>query len=218
MMDLDKVHDPSMIIAVDGVYRFFSTGPGVTLMRENAEGKWQPESRLFAEGSLPQWQNDLVPGNRGYLWAPDLIRIGESYFVYYSVSTFGKNVSAIGLAAGRSLDPKSPEWKWEDRGPVLKSRAEDRFNAIDPAVYRDENDGRLWLAFGSFWDGIFLVELDPKTGLLRDRAASPLRLACTPEIEAPFLHKRDGKYLGGRTRLRLVRLTWSPSDWPRVQP
>lgn len=297
MFDADKVHDPSTIIGVEGVHRFFATGPGVTLLRENAEGKWQPEGRLFAEGALPPWHNELVPGNRGYLWAPDVIRIGASYFVYYSVSTFDKNTSAIGLAVGRSLDPKSPDWKWEDRGPVLKSRAGDRFNAIDPAVFRDKADGRLWMSFGSFWDGIFLVELDPKTGLRREPASPPLRLAGAPEIEAPFLHQRDGRYylfgnwgkccrgtnstyeirvgrgdkitgpfldstgkdlregggtlllqstdefigpghasllrrdgqewlahhyyaksLGGRSRLRLVRLTWDPSGWPRVQP
>lgn len=193
-MDVDKVHDPSTIIGQDDIYRFFSTGPGVTLMRENAEGRWQPESRLFAEGGLPPWHNELVPGNRGYLWAPDVIRIGASYFVYYSVSTFGKNVSAIGLAMGRSLDPNSPDWKWEDRGPVLKSRASDRFNAIDPAIYQEEGDGRLWMTFGSFWDGIFLVELDPKTGLRREPDSPPLRLASAPEIEAPFLHKRGDKY------------------------
>jgi arabinan endo-1,5-alpha-L-arabinosidase len=297
MMDADKVHDPSTIIGIDGVYRFFSTGPGITLMRENTEGRWRPEGRLFAEGALPQWHDEVVSGNRGYLWAPDVIRIGASHFVYYSVSAFGKNVSAIGLAVGRSLDPKSPDWKWEDRGPVLKSRASDRFNAIDPAIFRDEADGRLWMTFGSFWDGIFLVELDPKTGLRRESESPPLRLAGAPEIEAPFLHKHHGKYylfvnwgkccrgtnstyeirlgrsdqitgpfldrsgkdlrggggtlllagvdefigpghasflhrngqewlahhyygksLGGRSRLRLVRVNWDASGWPRVQP
>ena len=87
--DAQKVHDPSTILGEDGVYRFFATGPGVSLLRESTDGSWQPEGRIFAEDDLPEWHHEQVPGNRGYLWAPDVIRVGDSYFVYYSVSTFG---------------------------------------------------------------------------------------------------------------------------------
>lgn len=37
-------------------------------------------------------------------------------------------------------------------------------NCIDPAVFVDEND-RQWLVYGSWSGGIFLLELDPSTGL-----------------------------------------------------
>jgi arabinan endo-1,5-alpha-L-arabinosidase len=194
MRDPEKVHDPSAIVAVDGVRRFFCTGPGVLLVREDAAGKWVREGRLFAEGRFPAWHEQVVPGNRGYLWAPDVIRLGEKFFVYYAVSTFGKNVSAIGLAVGGSLDPASPQWQWEDRGPVVASHSEDRFNAIDPAVFHDDANGALWMALGSFWDGIFLVELDPATGLRRNPAPAPVRLAWAPEIEAPYLHRHGSDY------------------------
>jgi arabinan endo-1,5-alpha-L-arabinosidase len=194
MRDPEKVHDPSTIILTHGVRRFFCTGPGVLLMREDAQGKWIPEGRLFAQGKYPAWHEQLVPGNRGYLWAPDVIQIREKFLVYYSVSTFGKNTSAIGLAVGAGLDPSSPQWQWEDRGPVFTSGRQDRFNAIDPAIFRDSSDGALWMAFGSFWDGIHLVGLDPSTGLRRDPKDNPVRLASAPEIEAPFLHQRDGYY------------------------
>ena len=36
-------------------------------------------------------------------------------------------------------------------------------NAIDPAVFYDE-DGRLWMTYGSFSGGIFILELDGSTG------------------------------------------------------
>jgi arabinan endo-1,5-alpha-L-arabinosidase len=193
MADPEKVHDPSTIVPTGGVHRFFCTGRGITLVREDASGKWLPEGRVFDEGKFPAWHDKSVPGNRGHLWAPDVIRIGEKFFVYYSVSTFGKNTSAIGLVVGDSLDPASGDWKWDDRGPVIMSRSGDRFNAIDPAIFRDAN-GSLWMTFGSFWDGIHLVELDPATGLLRDPKTKPVRLASAPEIEAPFLHQRDGYY------------------------
>ena len=141
MRDPEKVHDPSSIVTVDGVRRFFCTGPGVLLVREDASGKWVREGRLFAEGQFPAWHEQTVPGNRGYLWAPDVIRLGEKFFVYYAVSTFGRNTSAIGLATGGSLDPASPQWRWEDRGPVIASRRGDAFNAIDPAIFRDGATG-----------------------------------------------------------------------------
>jgi arabinan endo-1,5-alpha-L-arabinosidase len=92
------------------------------------------------------------------------------------------------------MDRASSQWQWEDRGAVIVSGRDDRFNAIDPAIFRDSSDGSLWLAFGSFWDGIHLVELDPSTGMQRDRSRTPMRLASAPEIEAPFLHQRDSYY------------------------
>jgi arabinan endo-1,5-alpha-L-arabinosidase len=194
LRDPERVHDPSTILLIDGVRRFFCTGPGILLMREDSQGKWLREARLFEQGRAPAWHEELVPGNRGYLWAPDVIQLGENFFVYYSVSTFGKNTSAIGLAVGDTLDPTSPQWKWEDRGPVLLSRRSDRYNAIDPAVFHDGTDGTLWMVFGSFWDGIHLVKLDPKTGLRRSPESAPIRLATAPEIEAPFLHRRGSFY------------------------
>jgi arabinan endo-1,5-alpha-L-arabinosidase len=194
MRDPERVHDPSTIVTVNGVRRCFCTGQGIALMREEASGQWRREGRVFAEGRFPAWHSQTVPGNRGHLWAPDVIRIGGKFFVYYSVSTFGKNTSAIGLAVGSSTDPSSPQWHWEDRGPVIASRSSDRFNAIDPAIFRDATNGSLWLTFGSFWDGIHLVELDPVAGVRRDPARAPVRLASAPEIEAPFLHQRDGHY------------------------
>ena len=37
-------------------------------------------------------------------------------------------------------------------------------NAIDPCVFYDE-DGKLWMSYGSWHGGIFMLELDEKTGL-----------------------------------------------------
>lgn len=36
-------------------------------------------------------------------------------------------------------------------------------NAIDPAFFTDEA-GKLWLTYGSWSGGIFLLEMDPATG------------------------------------------------------
>ena len=37
-------------------------------------------------------------------------------------------------------------------------------NAIDPCVFYDE-DGKLWMAYGSWFGGIYMIELDPETGM-----------------------------------------------------
>jgi arabinan endo-1,5-alpha-L-arabinosidase len=67
------------------------------------------------------------------------------------------------------------------------------FNAIDPAVTRDA-DGNLWLAFGSFWSGIKLIQLDPTTGR-RIAPDSPVHsLARYQSIEAACILVRDGLY------------------------
>jgi len=191
--DPETAHDPSAVIVENGTPRLLCTGWGLQVKKETADGRWLTEAALFSREQRPSWHAELVPENRGHLWAPDILRTEQRLLVYYSVSSFGKNTSAIGLVEGKTLDPNSDDWHWKDRGPVLRSQKTDRFNAIDPAVFAAP-DGRLWMSFGSFWDGIHLVELNPRTGLQKDPLATPLRVAWSPEIEAPFLTYRNGWY------------------------
>lgn len=184
------IHDPSTVVEEGGRVLCLATGHGVRLLRREEDGRWKREASLFTD--YPAWHRAEVPANRGHLWAPDILRIKDRWMVYYSVSSFGSNESAIGLVTGKSLDPSSKEFGWKDEGWVIRSRKSDRFNAIDPAVIED--GARLWMAFGSFWEGIFLVELDPETGMRKTPEEPPLRLATHPEIEAPFIHKRNGWY------------------------
>lgn len=184
-----RIHDPSTVVMEGKDAWCVATGNGVNLLRREADGRWKREAPLFRD--YPAWHKVEVPENKGHLWAPDIIRIGGRWFVYYSVSSFGSQHSAIGLATGKSLDPQSEDYGWKDEGVILRSRRGDRFNAIDPALVMD--GGKLWMSFGSFWEGIFLVELDPATGKRKDDKP-PLKLAMHPEIEAPFIHKEGGWY------------------------
>jgi len=186
-----RIHDPSTVVEDARATWMLCTGHGIPTLKREADGRWKREALLFP-GNFPPWHKTEVPASRGHLWAPDIIRIKDKWFVYYSVSSFGSNGSAIGLVTGKTLDPASKDYGWKDEGMIVRSRGADRFNAIDPALIMD--DGRLWMSFGSFWEGIFLIELDAKTGLRKKPGDAPLKLAMSQEIEAPFIHKHGGYY------------------------
>jgi arabinan endo-1,5-alpha-L-arabinosidase len=186
-----RFHDPSTPIRQGGTWTVFSTGNGI-IIRHSPDFKiWTAGEPVFKE--FPAWHREVVPGQKGHLWAPDVICLGDRYLLYYSVSSWGKNVSAIGLASSPTLDPKDPAYQWKDEGIVIQSKAEDPYNAIDPQLFADP-DGSLWMAFGSFWTGIQLIELDPKTGLRHPTRDKVRQLAWHESIEAPALLKHGGYY------------------------
>src|SRR6187455_3570966 len=88
-----------------------------------------------------------IPGFRGYIWAPDISFHNGQYYLYYSVSAFGKNTSCIGLATNKTLDPSSSDYQWVDHGKVIQSvPGRDLWNAIDPNLAFD-NEQKPWLVF-----------------------------------------------------------------------
>ena len=187
-----RVHDPSTIVKCDGEYWIFYTGRGVPSYHSRDLMTWEPGPHVFS--NAPAWADEAVPAHRGNnFWAPDVMRVGDRYLLYYSVSTFGKKVSAIGLASTPTLNPNDAAFGWKDEGEVVRSTDTNNFNTIDPAVFHDTN-GTLWLSFGSFWSGIKLIQLDPKTGK-RIAADSPIYpLAHWQSIEASYLYQHGGYY------------------------
>jgi arabinan endo-1,5-alpha-L-arabinosidase len=147
--------------------------------------------------SPPAWTSASVPGNTGNFWAPDIAHFNNLYHLYYSVSTFGSQNSAIGLATNSTLDPTDPNYEWIDRGPVLESNVGDNFNAIDPSII-ETSAGEIWMSYGSFWSGIYLRRIDPGTGLFmvpqRGQSFGPFDVAFNPAIEAPYIYERDGLF------------------------
>lgn len=187
-----RVHDPSTIVKCDGEYWVFYTGNGVPSYHSRDLLTWEPGPHVFSEA--PAWKTEAVPAHRGNgYWAPDIMRVGDRYLLYYAVSTFGKNGSAIGLAINSTLDTNNPAFGWKDQGEVIRSTSTNNFNTIDPAIFQD-TDGKLWMSFGSFWSGIKLIQLDPKTGK-RIAPDSPMySLAHYESIEASYLYQHDGYY------------------------
>lgn len=191
--DVQRVHDPC-IIAAEGAYYLFCTGGGIAIRRSADLLRWERIGAVFAEA--PEWTRQEVPGSRG-LWAPDIAFVNGRYHLYYSVSTFGKNRSCIGLATNVTLDPADPRYKWIDQGKVVESTpGKDDFNAIDPNLVLDERDCP-WLTWGSFWGGIKMCRIDPATGKPDPADRQVYALAARPEskaIEAPFMIRRGDSY------------------------
>jgi arabinan endo-1,5-alpha-L-arabinosidase len=186
-----RVHDPSTILPYKDEYWVYATGMGILSRHSKDLIHWTNGPAVFAHP--PSWTTNAVPQNRGHFWAPDVICVSNRYLLYYSVSTFGKNTSAIGMATNHTLNPDEPGYAWVDEGPVIQSSPINDFNTIDPSVMQDENGG-LWLAFGSFWSGIKLIQLDPATGK-RIAPDSPIYpLAHSSSIEAACLYRHDNHY------------------------
>ncbi|MBB3221560.1 arabinan endo-1,5-alpha-L-arabinosidase [Pseudoduganella umbonata] len=197
------VHDP--VMAKDGnTYYVFSTGPGITFYSSKDMKNWRPEGRVFDKD--PVWAKKAAPSFDGHIWAPDIVQRDGKFYLYYSVSGFGKNTSGMGVTVNKTLDPRSPDYKWEDQGMVIQSvPGRDLWNAIDPAVIADEQ-GNGWMSFGSFWTGLKLFKLnadwtkpaEPQewyTIARRERPAfEPDESAAPAEIEAPFIFRKNGYY------------------------
>jgi arabinan endo-1,5-alpha-L-arabinosidase len=189
----NQTHDPSMVIKPsDGSYAVYSTNDQVRVSTGlpiqtggflfDLLGRWLNDS--------PSWWLNYNPDGRS--WAPDVSLHNGKYWMYYAVSTFGSQKSAIGLATSTTGDPGT----WEDQGIVLASKAGKAFNAIDPALLVDAS-GRWWLTFGSFWSGIYQMELNPETGKSLSATPQLIHVAQRPgtnrAIENAYI-VRNGDY------------------------
>lgn len=186
-----SAHDPSTIVKEGNKYWVFATGRGIIYLFSTNLIAWQSGPPVFT--NRPSWTTNAVPGFRGFYWAPDIIHLKDRYLLYYSISTWGSQTSAIGLATCKSLDPASPQYGWTDNGIVIQSSRKDSFNTIDPSVTSD-NQGRLWLAFGSYWSGIKIIQLDPATGKRLETNSPISSVAWNDSIEAACLYQHDNYY------------------------
>ncbi|SDQ50928.1 arabinan endo-1,5-alpha-L-arabinosidase [Flagellimonas zhangzhouensis] len=196
-------HDP--VVAKQGdTYYLFCTGPGITSFTSKDLKNWTQQDPVFPES--PEWALEVAPGFNGHIWAPDITLYNGTYYLYYSISAFGKNTSAIGLVTNATLNPDDDNYKWEDQGIVIQSVPNrDLWNAIDPNLIFDEN-GTPWMAFGSFWSGLKMVKMNANlkevaqpeewhTIARRDRDAGladddPGNAA----LEGPFIFKKGDYY------------------------
>ncbi len=167
------IHDPSTIAICNGKFYTYGTG-GNSLVSDDG---WT-------------WRRGTPLPRRGL--APDVIHIGDRFYVYVAANIGAQPKAAVNLISTKSLDPDSPDYKWEEGGVVASSDGVEDSNAIDPGVFLDPSDGRLWLTYGSYFGYIRLVELDPKTGKRKNPNDKPVDLAVN--CEASDMMYRDGWY------------------------
>lgn len=174
-----NVHDPSCRKLGD-YYYMYSTDAILGENRQEAEEKNVPLGYIqvrrskdlvkweFVGWAFPEIPQEAVEWVRSHaggegatnIWAPYIIPFGDKYRLYYCVSAFGRKTSYIGMA-----EAASPEGPWTQRGCVVKTNEASVMNAIDPSVMADPVTGKWWMHYGSFFGGLYCVELDPETGL-----------------------------------------------------
>jgi arabinan endo-1,5-alpha-L-arabinosidase len=198
-----RVHDPVMI-RQGNTYYLFCTGMGISVFSSADMKNWKKEKSVF--DAPPAWAVEKIPGFKGHIWAPDISLHNGQYYLYYSVSAFGKNTSCIGLATNKTLDPTSPDFKWVDHGKIIQSiPGRDLWNAIDPNLAFDDEQ-KPWLVFGSFWSGMKLVKLSENLKELAEPqewftvSKRPRDFKTDDDdpgeaaVEAPFIFKKNGLY------------------------
>ena len=167
------IHDPSTIMFCNGKYYTYGTG-GTALVSDDG---WT-------------WRAGTRPPRSGM--APDVIKVGDRYYMYISRNVGAQPRAEINMIWSKSLDPESPDYKWEEGGIVASSDGVEDCNAIDPGAFLDPTDGRLWLTYGSYFGYIRLIELDPKTGKRLNPNVPPVNIGIN--LEATTLIYHDGWY------------------------
>ncbi|MBQ9524867.1 MAG: family 43 glycosylhydrolase [Bacteroidaceae bacterium] len=169
------IHDPSTIAECDGKYYTFGTGGGGLI----SEDGWS-------------WHSGAERPGGGA--APDVLKIGDRYLVIYGATGGGLGGGHNGRILtmwNKTLDPKSPDFKYSNPIEVASSDGMEDCDAIDPCLLLDPSTNRLWTTYGTYFGTIRLIELDPKTGeRIKGNQEKDIAIDC----EATDLIWRDGWY------------------------
>lgn len=175
-------HDPSIIKDGDTYYSYSTdvsfgseVRPGIQIRKSRNLIEWTFVGWVF--DGLPEMGRQFIESKGGdpfkSLWAPYAMKVGDEYRLYYSLSSPTPRLSVIGLATG-----ESPIGPWKEKGLVVTSQADNtrQTNAIDPSVVVTPG-GEHWFYYGSAWDGIYMLKLNPTTGLASNSGDKGVRVA-----------------------------------------
>lgn len=174
--------DPSIVRGDDGYFYAYGTeddwgdgqgGKVAPIIRSSDLVDWEYIGGAFE--SKPSWKE-------GWVWAPEVQKLNDKYYMYYTKSTWGDENPGIGVAVA-----ESPEGPFEDHGKLTDTK-EMGVYSIDPMLFVE--DETPYLFFGGITSGIFAIELS-SDGLstVGDRID-----VIGPGYEAPYIVKRDGYY------------------------
>lgn len=189
------VHDPSVVYDNGNYYIFGSHrawAKTTDLMNwELVENNVNTEYEQLLTGIWEEWcKTETNPNLSGNMWAPDVIYNDtmDKYCMYMSVNGDYWN-STIVLLTADSIDgpysyvgpvvysgfagaqghpaEKTDVYRVLGEGADLtryESTSDTKINAIDPCLTYDE-EGNLWMSYGSWFGGIYQLKLDAETGL-----------------------------------------------------
>ena len=169
------IHDPSTLAECDGKWYTFGTGGGGLI----SDDGWA-------------WHSGADRPGGGA--APDVMKIGDRYLCIYGATGGGLGGGHNGRILtmwNKTLDPKSPDFKWTDPVEVAASDGMEDQDAIDPCLLLDPTTGRLWASYGTYFGTIRIIELDPATG---HRKAGNKEKDIAIDCEATDLIYQDGWY------------------------
>jgi arabinan endo-1,5-alpha-L-arabinosidase len=175
-----SVHDPSVIKVGDTFYVF---GSHLASAKSKDLMKWQQMTTsvsatnpLFLNGSAnvyTELAETFAWAQSNTLWAPDVKQLADGkFYMYYNACKGDSPVSALGVAVANNV-----EGPYVNKGIILKSGmwgqtsydgtiydALKHPNTVDPNVFFD-NAGKLWMIYGSYSGGIFIMQMNPANGM-----------------------------------------------------
>jgi arabinan endo-1,5-alpha-L-arabinosidase len=193
------VHDPYMLKDTNGTYWLYGTHNTLASSTDIATFLQQgsdisPDFSWWSGVNL-SWNNGLNTD----MWAPDVMFANGIYYQYYALPFEPHSGPQAIIALATSTNPNGP---WTDAGQIIEScgtttGCTTTFNAIDPAPFID-GDGNWWLVFGSWEDGIRMIQLDPATGLRLQSNSTIYNVAQrglpSAGEEGPFIYPWNGWY------------------------
>jgi arabinan endo-1,5-alpha-L-arabinosidase len=194
-----SVHDPSVIKVKDTYYVF---GSHLASAKSKDLKSWTQissgvnDDNVLIRNVTEELSETLEWAQSDTLWAPDVIQLADGkFYMYYNACRGDSPLSAMGIAVSKRI-----EGPYKDKGIFLKSgmtgkgddgeiyNATQKPNVVDPDVFYDK-DGKLWMVYGSYSGGIFILEMDPKTGFpLPDQGYGKKLLGANhARIEGPYM-------------------------------
>jgi arabinan endo-1,5-alpha-L-arabinosidase len=173
-----SVHDPS-VIRVDGSYYVF--GSHLAAARTTDLMNWTKLADGVNDGNplfskvTTALADTFAWAQVTDLWAPDVAKLDDGkFYMYYCACKGDSPRSALGVAVADKVDGpyvnmqillKSGQWGLpSEDGTIYDATLHP--NVVDPQVFKDAA-GKLWMIYGSYSGGLFILQLDPATGLLK---------------------------------------------------
>lgn len=160
--DCTNIQDTSLIQSDNGTYYLFSAHKGIQIFTApTLVGPWTSQTPVFA--SWRTQLSDLIPQIQD-LWAPDVHKIGDTYYLFYTVEDFGTAINGYGNAASAlyadmavATSSQLDGGTWTDRGLLGVPENGPRATRIGSSVYVDGSD--IYMAYGSYSWGLFGISL-----------------------------------------------------------